>query len=72
MKVLKNFNLQISRFLCYLISILVLFLFSYPAQILKKLNISSYKKIPYHWGTVPSDIYLSVVDRLLAPINIRH
>ena len=72
MKLLKNFNLKISRFLCYLISFFVLFLFSYPAQILRKLNISSYEKIPYHWGKIPSDVYLSVVDRLLAPINIRH
>ena len=28
--------------------------------------------MPYHWGRIPSDVYLSVVDRLLAPINIRH
>ena len=72
MKILRKLNSKLARIVCYIISFQVLFLFSYPAQILKILNISSYNKIPYHWGWLPSDVYLSVADRLLSPINIRH
>lgn len=73
LKVFNRFNYNQTKILCYLISPLILLLFSYPAQILKFLNFhNTYKKIPLWWGTSPKNIIHDLTDRLYAPINIRH
>jgi ubiquinone/menaquinone biosynthesis C-methylase UbiE len=73
LKVFSTLNYKYTKFLCYLISPLILLLFSYPAQILKFLNFNkTYKKIPLWWGTSPRNIIHDLTDRLYAPINIRY
>ncbi len=73
LKIFSAFNYKQTKFLCYLISPIVLVLFSYPAQILKFLNFrNTYKKIPLWWGTSPNNIIHDLTDRLYAPINTRY
>lgn len=73
MKVLKKINnYYVSKLFCYLLSIFLLILFSYPSKVLGLFNKKIAKTIPYNWGWKPDDIILSVMDRLLAPINTRY
>ena len=73
LKIFSKFNYKQTKILCYLISPVILLLFSYPAQILKFLNFNNtYKKIPLWWGTSPKNIIHDLTDRLYAPINTRY
>ena len=68
----KNFKYDQVKIFCYIISPLILLIFSYPSKLLKFLgNKSLYKKFPLWWGLVPNDIILDLTDRIYAPINIR-
>lgn len=73
LKIFSKFNYKQTKILCYLISPLILLIFSYPAKILKFLNFNNtYKKIPLWWGTSPKNIIHDLTDRLYAPINTRY
>ena len=72
LKLLQNRSYKNVKFFCYLISPIILLIFSYPAQLLKLLGSKKiYKKFPLWWGLKPNDIILDLLDRLYAPINIR-
>lgn len=73
MKFLKKINnYYLSKLFCYFLSIFLLLIFSYPSKIISLFNKKIAKTIPYNWGWKPNDIILSVLDRLLAPINTRY
>jgi SAM-dependent methyltransferase len=68
----KNFNYDYVKIFCYLISLFVLIIFSYPSKILKLLGSNIlYKKFPLWWGLTPNDIIFDLTDRLFSPVNIR-
>ncbi len=68
----QNFKYNQVKIFCYIISPLILLIFSYPSKLLKLFgNKSFYKKFPLWWGMVPNDIILDLTDRIYAPINIR-
>ena len=69
---LKNLNFNQTKFICFLISPLILILFSYPAHILKLCGSKKiYKSFPLWWGKTPFDIIGDLMDRLYSPINKR-
>lgn len=68
----KNLSFNQTKFICYLISPIILLIFSYPALILKLMGAKSiYKSFPLWWGRTPSNIIGDLTDRLYAPINRR-
>jgi SAM-dependent methyltransferase len=77
-KLLMNFMAvlptKVGRMLCWTLSPLILLIFSWPGQMLKR--IPGLKKIggsfPLHWGTTPASIIGDLQDRLCAPINHRY
>jgi len=71
--ILKRYiNFIYHQLFCYFLSIFLLLIFSYPSKIIALFNKKIAKTIPYNWGWKPNDIILSVLDRLLAPINTRY
>jgi len=69
---LAKLNINFSILFCYIISPIILILFSYPARIMKIFGSKKlYKKIPLWWGLYPKNIINDLVDRLCAPINVR-
>jgi len=72
LNLLKNLNYNQTKFICFLISPLILLLFSYPAQILKFCGSKNiYKSFPLWWGKTPFDIIGDLLDRLYSPTNKR-
>ena len=72
-KIFSKLDYNKTKFLCYILSPIILLFFSYPAQILKIFGSKSfYRKFPLWWGTTPKNIIFDLTDRLYAPINIRH
>tara|TARA_Y100000294_G_scaffold80220_1_gene75382 strand:+ start:275 stop:1276 length:1002 start_codon:yes stop_codon:yes gene_type:complete len=68
----KNLNFNQTKFICFLISPLILLLFSYPAQIFKLCGSKKmYKSFPLWWGKTPLNIIGDLMDRLCSPINKR-
>jgi SAM-dependent methyltransferase len=69
----KKMSIKVGRIFCWSISPLILLLFSWPAQILKKIKILERlgNSFPLHWGTTPASIIADLQDRLLAPVNHR-
>ena len=60
------------KIICYLLTPLILLIFSYPAQILKFFGSKKlYKSFPLWWGTHPQNIIYDLTDRLYAPVKIR-
>tara|TARA_B100000787_G_scaffold124396_1_gene93742 strand:- start:5115 stop:6011 length:897 start_codon:yes stop_codon:yes gene_type:complete len=73
LKVFSNLSYNKTKILCYLLSPIVLILFSYPAQLFKFAGFKKiYKKFPFWWGVSPKNIIYDLTDRLYAPINIRY
>jgi len=70
----SKLSLKAGKRLCWLISPLILLLFSYPAQLLKLAKRSEKlgMAFPLHWGTTPESIIGDLQDRLLAPVNHRY
>ena len=67
-----KFNIKTARLFCYLISPIILIIFSYPSLILKIFGSKKlYKKFPLWWGRSPNTIIGDLMDRLYAPVNIR-
>jgi SAM-dependent methyltransferase len=64
---------KVGRMFCWAISPLILLMFSWPAQILKRMP--SLKKVgesfPLHMGTTPASLIGHLQDRLCAPVNHR-
>ena len=68
----RNLSFKQVKFICYFIAPIVLFIFSYPAQLLKFFGSKSvYKRLPLWWGKTPFNIIGDLTDRLYAPINKR-
>ena len=74
MTLTKRLPLWAGKLLCWAMVPIVLLLFSWPAQILKRFRSTRRlgKKFPLHWGTGPASIIADLEDRLLAPVNYRY
>ena len=73
LKIFSKLDYNKTKFLCYLLTPLILLFFSYPAQLLKLLGSKRiYRKFPLWWGYTPNNIIYDLTDRLYAPINIRY
>jgi len=73
LSITSKMSVKTGRLICLLISPIVLVLFSWPAQLLKRFK--KLEKIgltfPLHWGSTPSSIMPDLQDRLLSPVNHR-
>jgi len=74
MHLTSRLSLKAGERLCWLISPFVLLLFSYPAQLLKRVRKLEKlgRAFPLHWGTTPKSIMGDLQDRLLASVNHRY
>ena len=73
MSITSKMSIKTGKMICMLISPIVLVLFSWPAQLLKRnkmLEKIGYS-FPLHWGTTPGSIMPDLQDRLLSPVNHR-
>ena len=73
MQVTSKMSISTGRRFCWFISPIILLLFSWPSQVLKKFKRFNEigRSFPLHWGTTPSSIINDLQDRLLALINFR-
>lgn len=73
MKILAGLPAPVRRAVCRLLTLPCLLLFSWPAQLFKKIPATRKlgASMPLHWGTTPASITGDLEDRLLAPINHR-
>jgi SAM-dependent methyltransferase len=73
MSITSKISIKTGKLICLLMSPLVLVLFSWPAQLLKRfkrLEKFGYS-FPLHWGSTPVSIMPDLQDRLLSPVNHR-
>jgi len=73
MKILAGLPLCLGRLFCFLMTLPCLLLFSWPAQLFKRIPFTRRmgNSMPLHWGTTPASILGDLEDRLLAPVNHR-
>jgi ubiquinone/menaquinone biosynthesis C-methylase UbiE len=73
MRTTSKMSVRAGRALCWAISPAVLVMFSWPAQVMKRLKPleNAGRSFPLHWGTTPASIMGDLQDRLLAPVNHR-
>ena len=73
MSITSKMSKNTGKMICLLMSPIVLVLFSWPAQLLKRFK--SLEKFgysfPLHWGSTPGSIMPDLQDRLLSPVNHR-
>jgi SAM-dependent methyltransferase len=74
LRAVSKISIKQGRIVCWILSPIILAMFSWPSQVLKRIpGLSGIgHAFPLHWGTTPASIVDDLQDRLVSPVNHRY